>query len=200
MDGQPLRQEMTTDAQTGAQKAMSLDRYDLIPPKALEYLALVYGKGSLKYADRNWEKGYSWGKSFRALISHAFKAWRGEWYDKHEPTCTPSCLNHTELPHLAQVAWHAFALLTYYDLKLGTDDRSKAGVPITATEVKQRNAEAQRQQASLLQIPYIDIDKMKQWAAEPYTFGFCPECTREVESGNMKRADTKCGKGRIGKA
>lgn len=105
---------METDSKTGAMKGVSLDRYDLIPPKALEYLALIYGKGSLKYADRNWEKGYKWGLSFRALMKHAWAAWRGEWLDPE-----------SGLPHLMHAAWHCFTIVTYYDHQLGTDDRSE---------------------------------------------------------------------------
>ena len=75
-ESEVLEQRMETDAKTGAMKGVSLDRYDLIPPTALEYLALIYGKGSLKYVDRNWEKGYRWGLSFRALMKHAWAAWR----------------------------------------------------------------------------------------------------------------------------
>jgi hypothetical protein len=105
---------METDAKTGAMKGVSLDRYDLIPPKALEYLALIYGKGSLKYADRNWEKGYKWGLSFRALMKHAWAAWRGEWLDPE-----------SGLPHLMHAAWHCFTIVTYHDYRLGTDDRTE---------------------------------------------------------------------------
>jgi hypothetical protein len=108
-----IEQRMETDAKTGAMKGVSLDRYDLIPPKAIEYIALVYGTGSLKYADRNWEKGYKWGLSFRALLKHAFAAWRGEWLDSE-----------SGLPHLAHAAWHCLTLMTYHDYRLGTDDRS----------------------------------------------------------------------------
>ena len=108
---------MSTDPTTGAMKELKDDRYDLIPPDALEALARVYGKSSQdhggKYPARNWEKGYAWGKSFRALIKHAFAAWRGEWLDPE-----------SGLPHLAHAAWHCFTLLTYHDKKLGTDDRS----------------------------------------------------------------------------
>lgn len=211
MEGQPLKQEMSTDKTTGAQKAVSLDRYDLIPPKALEYLALVYGKGSRKYADRNWEKGYSWGKSFRALISHAYKAWRGEWYDNHVAGCVPGCLDHTELPHLSQVAWHCFALLTYYDNNLGTDDRSSVGRPITASEIRQRAAEVKRepQPQSKAMLDWAeqwrkDIDeqrRLKDWSmlpgpimlqkkVEPKPFEFTREGSAKVEKAMLAEAPT----------
>lgn len=113
-----IEQQMETDAKTGGMKGVSLDRYDLIPAKALEYLARIYGKGSLKYADRNWEKGYKWGLSFRALMKHAWAAWRGEWLDPE-----------SGLPHLMHAAWHCFTIVTYHDYKLGTDDRSTLREP-----------------------------------------------------------------------
>ena len=116
----PLEQVIQTDEKTGAKKGVSLDRYDLIPPRALEYLALVYGKGCQKYAPRNWEAGYPWGWSFRALFKHAFAALRGEWMDPE-----------SGLPHLAHCAWHCFTLMTYHEYKLGTDDRS--GVALGST-------------------------------------------------------------------
>ena len=89
-------------------------RYDLIPPEALEALAHVYTKGAEKYADRNWEKGMTWGRCFRAMISHAIAWWAGETFDK-ELGCH----------HLAMAAWNAFALLTYQLREVGTDDRVK---------------------------------------------------------------------------
>ena len=113
-----LEQVIVTDEKTGAKKGVSLDRYDLIPHRALEELAKVYGRSSVegggKYPARNWEKGYSWGWSFRAMIKHAFAHWRGEAIDPEDG-----------LFHLSKVAWHSFTLLMYFIYKLGTDDRSK---------------------------------------------------------------------------
>jgi hypothetical protein len=106
-------QQILVDPITGGQKGVSPDRYDLIPPRALEYLALVYGHGTVKYADRNWEKGYKWGWSFRALLKHALAPMRGEWLDPE-----------SGLPHLAHCAWHCMTLMTFYDSEIGTDDRS----------------------------------------------------------------------------
>jgi len=99
------------DAQTGGEKGMKLARFDLIPPEAHWALAEVYGKGSTKYADRNWEKGYKWGLSVAALERH-LNAWkRGESVDPE-----------TGCDHLMQVAWHAFCLFTFELRGLGTDD------------------------------------------------------------------------------
>ena len=111
---------MATDPKTGAHKELKADRYDLIPPYALEQLALVYGLSCQdhggKYEPRNWEKGYPWGWSFRALFKHALAALRGEWLDPE-----------SGLPHLVHAAWHCLTLVTYFHYKLGTDDRSMIG-------------------------------------------------------------------------
>ena len=109
---------MAQDPKTGGKKELKADRYDLMPPRALEYVALVYGLSCKdhggKYDARNWEKGYPWGWSFRALFKHAFMALRGEWLDPE-----------SGLPHLAHACWHCLTIMTYYDYGIGTDDRSK---------------------------------------------------------------------------
>ena len=87
-------------------------RYDLIPVYPIERLAEVYSIGAVKYDDRNWERGMVWGRVFRAMLSHAWKWWRGETYD-------PVDGQH----HLASVAWCAFALMEYEHRRVGTDDR-----------------------------------------------------------------------------
>lgn len=102
------------DEKTGGEKGVKPQRYGLIPPEALDSLARVYGVGADKYADRNWEKGYPWSWSFDAMMRHAWAFWRGEDNDPE-----------TGQPHLAHVAWHAFAMLTYQRRKIGTDDRSQ---------------------------------------------------------------------------
>lgn len=99
-------------------------RYDLIPSEPLEALANLYGIGAKKYAERNWEKGMTWGRVFRALCSHTWKWWRGETYDKEDGQ-----------HHLIAVAWCAFALYTYEMRKIGTDDRV-VGEGSTQTEAK----------------------------------------------------------------
>jgi hypothetical protein len=90
-----------------------LDRFDLLPPEALRALAELYGIGAIKYSDRNWEQGMKYGRVFRAMMSHAWKWWMGEEFDKEDGQ-----------HHLSSVAWCAFTLYTYYIRKIGTDDRN----------------------------------------------------------------------------
>lgn len=87
-------------------------RWDLLPAYALGEVVDVYTRGAKKYADRNWEKGMSYSRIWRALLSHAFKWWRGEKYDKTDGQ-----------QHLASVVWCALALMEYEFRKVGTDDR-----------------------------------------------------------------------------
>lgn len=104
--------EVRAVSSTGAEKGTKLARYDLVPAEPLRLLAEHYGRGSLKYADRNWEKGYEWSKSFAALNRHLWAFWNGEDIDPE-----------TGSPHMAAVAWHAFAMLEYTRTHPEFDDR-----------------------------------------------------------------------------
>lgn len=101
-------------------------RYDLFEPFAMEQLAKVFTKGAEKYAENNWLGGMKWSKMQASLMRHleAFK--KGEDYD-YDPTCKDcvegNCTNHTGLLHMAQVAWNALALVSYYKHYPQGDDR-----------------------------------------------------------------------------
>lgn len=115
MSGQ---EERTTNATTGGQKGTKIERYDLIPAEPLRLLAELYGHGAKKYAERNWERGYNWSLSFAALQRHAWAFWSGEELipeDPDDPTAG--------MPHLAAVAWHAFAMLEWCNTHIELDDR-----------------------------------------------------------------------------
>ncbi len=111
--GRPQVGEMrVVDPATGGEKGSKLARFDLIPPHALTLLAEHYGRGSEKYEDHNWRRGYAWSLSFAALMRHAWAFWAGEDNDSETGT-----------PHVVAVAWHALTLATFLDEQLGTDDR-----------------------------------------------------------------------------
>lgn len=97
------QEEIRVTSETGGEKGQKLARFSLIPLKALTWLAERYGYGALKYDDRNWEKGYDWSLSYDAMMRHATAFWSGEDYDPDYP----------DSPHLAAVAFHAFALMHY---------------------------------------------------------------------------------------
>lgn len=96
--------EVRTVSETGGEKGVKLERYDLIPVRPLEALALRYGYGAEKYAERNWEKGYEFSKSYAALQRHLNAFWRGEDEDEEMPG-----------GHLAAAAFHIFALMQFTD-------------------------------------------------------------------------------------
>lgn len=90
------------------------DRYDLLPPDALQTLVAVYTSGAVKYAPRNWEKGMAWMRMFASMMRHAWAWARGEDFDKES--------GH---PHMAHVAWGALGLVAYQYRNIGEDDRVK---------------------------------------------------------------------------
>lgn len=109
--GEATEEVRIVDPKTGGEKGQKLQRYDLIPVEFEEALSEVYGRGALKYADRNWEKGYRWSLSVGALRRHLAQWLKGESRDQE-----------TGCYHLAQVAWHACALFIFELYGLGTDD------------------------------------------------------------------------------
>ena len=87
-------------------------RLDLIPLDALWAVGRIFGFGAQKYADRNWERGYDWSKSFGAMLRHLSLFWQGENWD-----------DESGMPHIAHAAWHALVLLAFQLRQAGTDDR-----------------------------------------------------------------------------
>lgn len=108
-----------TDALTGGEKCSKPERYDLIPPHAMDEVARVFGYGVKKYADRNWEKGYDWGLSIAALHRHVKAFEKGESIDSE-----------SQCHHLASAVFHCLALMTYERFGLGKDTRTKLGLGI----------------------------------------------------------------------
>jgi hypothetical protein len=87
-------------------------RPELISPEMIQGISIVLAYGANKYADRNWEKGMSWGRIFGALMRHMWAWWGGEAKDQE-----------TGYSHL----WHAgcclMFLIAYERREIGTDDR-----------------------------------------------------------------------------
>ena len=96
-------EEVRVVSETGGEKGQKLARYSLIPPAGLIALAERYGYGAQKYELRNWERGYDWSLSFDAMMRHAVAFWNGEEFDPDYP----------DSPHMAAVAFHAFALMHF---------------------------------------------------------------------------------------
>ena len=106
--------EVRSVSSTGGEKGTKDERYDLIPVEALATVARHYGVGAKKYAAHNWRKGYEWSKSYAALQRHTQAFWSGEDLDEE-----------TGSPHMAAVAFHALALLTFMQEHPDFDDRFK---------------------------------------------------------------------------
>lgn len=121
-----MQETRTVDPLTGGEKGSKEARFDLIPGDTLEALACHFGRGSKKYADHNWLKGYKWSLSFAAMMRHAWAWWRGEDIDPE-----------TGSSHMIAVAWHAFAMATFQARAVGTDDR-------LTVEASRARAEASR--------------------------------------------------------
>lgn len=75
--------------------------YELMSLYATARLARWYELGAEKYAPRNWEKGVSVNRCFRAILRHAFKYIAG-WRDED---------------HLAAVAWNACTIMHFEQIK-----------------------------------------------------------------------------------
>lgn len=89
-------------------------RLDLIPPEAMFALGRVLAFGAQKYADRNWEKGFAWGRSVAALLRHLFAWIGGQDKDPETGFC-----------HLDHVLCNVVFLVTFWHRNVGTDDRPK---------------------------------------------------------------------------
>ena len=108
-----------TDSTTGGQKGQKLARFSLIPARWLWELAEHYGRGTLKYSDRNWELGYKWSLSLDAHSRHLSQWLQGEIRDQETGT-----------HHLVAAAWHLISLWFYDTYGKGTDDLRNYEQPI----------------------------------------------------------------------
>lgn len=87
-------------------------RYDLVHPWAHEQMVNVLTKGSIKYAERNWEKGMAWSKVIASTKRHLSAIEKGEDFDKE-----------TGELHASHLACNAHFLTAYYKIYPQGDDR-----------------------------------------------------------------------------
>jgi len=106
-----LTETTVVDEKTGGKKGAKLARFSLIPPEPMWALAEHFGKGALKYGDRNMEKGYKWSLTVDALERHLCAMKMGEWLDPESGSA-----------HIIAVAWHALILFMFKVRGLGTND------------------------------------------------------------------------------
>lgn len=85
-------------------RAAGKGRFDLMPPLALLRLAKLYENGSLKYGDRNWEKGQPSNDMLDSGIRHAINYLAGL----------------RDEDHLIQAAWNFLGIVEIQErIKLG---------------------------------------------------------------------------------
>ena len=90
------------EAKSGAvrDRARGKGRYDLISPLGMKRLAIHYENGSIKYDDRNWEKGMSLSWFLDSMERHV------ERYKE----CRILGEEQTE-DHMAAIAWNAHGFM-----------------------------------------------------------------------------------------
>lgn len=88
------------------------DRMELVPVSAIKALAKVFGKGSEKYSDFNWCKGFPWLQPYASCMRHLTAWWEGEDLDQE-----------SGLSHIAHAMANLAMLLEYMEKRKGRDNR-----------------------------------------------------------------------------
>ncbi len=92
-----VREEMPTGSVRDSREGKG--RFDLISPFALRRLAGVYERGSIKYADRNWEKGQKFSRCLDSALRH-LNCFAMGWTDED---------------HVSQALWNLAAILHFQE-------------------------------------------------------------------------------------
>lgn len=87
------REEFSTGSRRDTREGKG--RYDLLPPLAIQRLALVYEKGGKRYGDRNWEKGQPLSRYLDSALRHLFQVLEGN----------------DDEDHAGHAAWNVLALI-----------------------------------------------------------------------------------------
>ena len=74
-------------------------RFDLISPFMLKRLAVVYERGAIKYAARNWEKGIPISRCLDSALRHINQFMQGQ----------------EDEDHLAQAIWNLTAIIHFQE-------------------------------------------------------------------------------------
>ncbi len=101
-----------TNEKTGGAKGRKGAMLGAVDPRSLLEVAEVAGFGTEKYDRYNFLRGYDWSLSYDAMQRHANQFWSGQNND-----------DESGLPHMAHVAWHALALLSFVRMHPEFDDR-----------------------------------------------------------------------------
>lgn len=113
--------EIRVVSATGGAKGSKEAQFSLIPSGPLWELAVLFGRGNIKYPPEfgeiaNWKRGYNWSLSYDALKRHLDLWWsRQEDYDAE-----------MGVKHVINVAWHALVLAWFIENRPNFDDRPPA--------------------------------------------------------------------------
>ena len=111
---QALDAIFSDDEETGMKHDDGKLRYDLIPPEIITALAAIFTYGAGKYAPRNCERGFSYGRLYAALWRHMIPFWEGRSIDPE-----------SGMSHLNHALFNVGMLLVQEKRRTGTDDRPK---------------------------------------------------------------------------
>lgn len=107
-----LDEQTILESETGGKKGVKLPQMGAIDPVARYQLARVAGMGGKKYGRFNYMNGYPWSSNIDAMHRHLMQFESGIDVDEE-----------SELDHMAHIAWHALALVSFRLRQIGTDDR-----------------------------------------------------------------------------
>lgn len=113
--------EIRVVSATGGAKGSKEAQFSLIPSGPLWELAVLFGRGNIKYPPEfgeiaNWKRGYNWSLSYDALKRHLDLWWsRQEDYDAE-----------MGVKHVINVAWHALVLAWFIENRPNFDNRPPA--------------------------------------------------------------------------
>jgi hypothetical protein len=88
-------------------------RYSLLPIYPLKVVCGVFMYGAKKYTDENWRKGFSWRRTYDALMRHITAWFDGEEFDEEGQ------------PHLGCAVCNLFFLIEFSITHREMDDRPK---------------------------------------------------------------------------
>jgi hypothetical protein len=104
----------TSASKPAGHKGVKDAKLSLIPPEFQWGLSQVYGMGAMKYAPRNWERGYDFSSAMDAHDRH-YLLWSAR-EDRDEES---------GLSHLLHATWMLAALYTFQARGIGVDDRAE---------------------------------------------------------------------------
>ncbi|KQP62944.1 dATP/dGTP diphosphohydrolase domain-containing protein [Nocardioides sp. Leaf285] len=124
--------EVRITSATGGQKGQKEAAFDLIPAGVLRELAVLFGRGNLKYppgpdGTPNWKAGYPWSLTKAALDRHINTFWsREEDYDAE-----------MGVKHVVNAIWHLIVLAWFMENRPEFDDRPRAETYVGALPTPQ---------------------------------------------------------------